>query len=1248
MAGMSTMNAASPAIGSDPASRVEALLDTMSIIGVAASALEEMMAGYSSKLPKQCMRDVNILIDGLKLAHKQGRCQTRKVSTVPYALEAYDSWRAEERAEAGAPPRTWKGSTALWEVKQFVDGCSQPKTAAPTKRPTGGDENPDAESPPKRARRSERIVSPEKSLADPPGGAEKWTQRSLLAGISELVGTGRVEQFVKEVLERGELTIDGKQLTTPNQIYNLYNKKGFTGKPPNGAMKWKKEELAAALSQLESEPLSGKAFLRKVVEGGKTKAGEKIAYSDYNNINSVYNMYKKWKETGKVRETGGRPPIASHAEIDAAVCNQMETKESNCGGTVKVEHMKSALEQCKRDKADADGLDGKTVKATVCDKTAKKYLVAGAMRKNKKRGTVPYLSSKKLMTQTEKRYGAITSVQGAMAYALTVLSTHFCEGPCPPHLASQFKWDDLNPDVQETLKIVKEALGADEIHPIDNNLAISTDDTTLFVFEGCAKTGEWQWKLIDKTNSKSSVRSDFEVGDGAGSNGGLRVRLTFSMSASGMTAPLYVAVSGLTDEELSPELCPDGILSQRVDNLCKGGNDLFTSGFGYLVFLRADKKDKDGKKPAMSIGNKKFVDYNTKVLLPFIRKIREKLGWIPGTPIPEWMKACCWFDGDIPQLQTMLYEAYEAMDIAENIVRNKHSASATGTQQPCDLSPIFKLLKLVASRTSATQFASLGLDAEIDTLFAETLRAKGLNLDGNLRKKKALMDFLKSLPRIVEEVLKAKLVRIGFVESGMIDEETGLFPSLEALMQTSLRWGSTSKDIGLPKAVKDHIRNQVLTLFKVQLEKSQVTAGDMTPLGIPRDIDSRGREVVEDRPSGPNREHMQYAKTVNGEPQRRMRKEKRRQRAAKEYSDAVHECNTIADILRQNGEVEEKIRAKSNGILAQAEIKHFHSLSVDELKPFIHARKFNGKTFQKAKLCGNDGKLNKLLRQKQTPAQVEAECSNEYPCLVWLAWTLRSSDLVLKERATPVLDLSVPTPSFVAVSAEPVARLAAKDYLRNETWVNGLKSTVKGFRPVDMDETKVDNAGWLEGAMSQRLAYHCADRVDSSKQDHWTLRFVHDNLANMAASFTLAGHVVDDVDTCAINERLLVLPSEENTFVRVSDGNGKLQGCYLYYHKPKSRWIRSGFTAGESEKACFSGRGKSHWQNAKKIAEMIKLRFYRQYPARGVENLGVPSGYFDDLVQPPANQWPAKPKDEGTSSPRQRRHGAQLQLVCNS
>ena len=136
--------------------------------------------------------------------------------------------------------------------------------------------------------------------------------------------------------------------------------------------------------------------------------------------------------------------------------------------------------------------------------------------------------------------------------------------------------------------------------------------------------------------------------------------MTFIFRASGLAALSYVLVSGLTPDTLSVEACPDGILATKVPGLCKGGDDLHSNSFGWLVFLYADKVKPASKKSSkaterrLSIANKKFMHYNDDMLLPFIKSIREALGLKPGQNILEWMTAVSWFDGDIPQLQTML------------------------------------------------------------------------------------------------------------------------------------------------------------------------------------------------------------------------------------------------------------------------------------------------------------------------------------------------------------------------------------------------------------------------------------------------------------------------------------------------------------------------------------------------------------------------------------------------------------------
>ena len=236
----------------------------------------------------------------------------------------------------------------------------------------------------------------------------------------------------------------------------------------------------------------------------------------------------------------------------------------------------------------------------------------------------------------------------------------------------------------------------------------------------------------------------------------------------------------------------------------------------------------------LSIGNKKFMDYNDNVLLPFIAALRKKLGLIDGQEIPEWMTAISWFDGDITQLQTMLFESRAALDLAEKIVRNKHAAGATGTQQTCDLSPVFWLLKKLELTTTADDDRAVGLSQTIDELFAVTLRNLGLNLDGNPKKKRALMDFLKRLPSMLDQILTKENISQSFIEAGMADEEAKVFPVFDKLIGTCKRWVSDKKNLGISRTIKSHCKSVFDSLAQMWLGSGEITYPQMLDAGLPK------------------------------------------------------------------------------------------------------------------------------------------------------------------------------------------------------------------------------------------------------------------------------------------------------------------------------------------------------------------------------------------------------------------------------
>ena len=154
--------------------------------------------------------------------------------------------------------------------------------------------------------------------------------------------------------------------------------------------------------------------------------------------------------------------------------------------------------------------------------------------------------------------------------------------------------------------------------------------------------------------------------------------------------------------------------------------------------------------------------------------------------------------------------------MTERICRNKHSAAATGTYQPCDLPPVFHILKMLQQNSTAKNDKAIGLAQTIKDLFAKNLHSSGLNL--NPRKKRVLIDFLCCIPENLEAVLKKKHIEKSSIDAGMTNDEYGMVPVFDKLMGTCKRWVSCMKDIGLPMGLKQHCQRQFQTIMEIQFD----------------------------------------------------------------------------------------------------------------------------------------------------------------------------------------------------------------------------------------------------------------------------------------------------------------------------------------------------------------------------------------------------------------------------------------------
>ena len=385
------------------------------------------------------------------------------------------------------------------------------------------------------------------------------------------------------------------------------------------------------------------------------------------------------------------------------------------------------------------------------------------------------------------------------------------------------------------------------------------------------------------------------------------------------------------------------------------------------------------------------------------------------------------------------------------------------------------------------------------------------------------------------------------------------------------------------------------------------------------DVDSSGNEIKDEKPTGASQEWKQPAKTLNHEGQKRVRLEKRRKQASEKYSRLLVNYNSIADILAKNKSVEAEVISRTQtGILSDVTVETWLSLKpADKLKWIIHTRKFKDCKFHASSLTGATGKLNKTVYPGQTAADIALNCSADNPCLVWWAWKLcqEKAPLVLTLPSPPVLDWSLATPKFDVVYADLTSGTNSREpssYLQDPAWVDTFKSCVRGVLSDESESVATGRADKLATALEMRLKSHVATKVDATKHRHWTLSFVLDNLPPMAAGLCLVDHVVDYMDTCSFDERLLKLP-KSNKFRVMSEDLRLFEGCYLFYDRVKDKWIRSGKSAGTGAQSNFGQRGVQHLRNSKSLEQMKSHALYRLYPDRDTPNLGAPDGFFDHL-----------------------------------
>ena len=196
--------------------------------------------------------------------------------------------------------------------------------------------------------------------------------------------------------------------------------------------------------------------------------------------------------------------------------------------------------------------------------------------------------------KTESRAVAEWSLRSSLAYAMIVTCNHFL--PNATSSCYHPKKKDLNKeplllwDIAETCynKMIGNTGLREKLVPVLPNLVTTTDEVTIFATADTVHNKE-SFFIVSKPEEIKNERCDSGKRNHYKKNPtgdahcrGVRIVINSTFTAGGLSAPIFVAVYGLTREEMPK----DDIITIAVPGLVAGSNqNLYSSGDGYITFV---------------------------------------------------------------------------------------------------------------------------------------------------------------------------------------------------------------------------------------------------------------------------------------------------------------------------------------------------------------------------------------------------------------------------------------------------------------------------------------------------------------------------------------------------------------------------------------------------------------------------------------------------------------------------------------
>jgi hypothetical protein len=876
------------------------------------------------------------------------------------------------------------------------------------------------------------------------------------------------------------------------------------------------------------------------------------------------------------------------------------------GRALRQEDWREVILRYQRQQAVADGLDPNTI---TLNEPSRSTLCLCHHIYRQSNPNVIALDASQGIEKTDTREIAENSFMSAVSLALVVGATHFYL--CPPGGTPFRPHEDATEGAKLFYELAKRAFGGHEICCVSPYLVTSTDDMNSFIYRGTLEGKKSGMILVSQeAHARKHYRSIYSDDEAAAAKRGRRVKLGTTGTAAGQAAAPYLIVGGLTEEEMPSSKTPDGFICMALPSFAVGGTvNPGNKEVGYVVFTRSS-----GESHATI---RRFL-HQHKCYLEFISKIRQSQFSCQNDDEPPLRcTAVSWNDGASDQLVANRMDSGQFKK--ERVITNKQNAARTGTEQPEDLQRKYPIIRKEAEIKSRYQDDD-ELKTALQRYFEQALRR--LHEMGILVLKpshrEAIIDFVVTLPEILQKAFNSEIIRQGFIENGFIDAIKLRSPDFYRMIA-----GTTRRAI--KKEEMDNLKEQFVALMRQQLAYGYVDDDKLEAAGITPDVDRNGNKVSRNFPI--TSESRQRAKTLSHDVQKQEREEVlaslENEKVRKQNAENVARHKLLDD----NKECEDRIRYLYMCRTDDDDLTKFEDAKIEDfahasipaelVKAFVHVREF--KTSSKAASYGK-------WPNKGTPA--EADRGDDV--LTVRAFKLRSKPIKLQPIT---VDLAGDD------SGEDSGRLTiAPTLLINEDfeytkfnitneWVQQVRETFHGIDD-NWDAARIDDLKTqcddLFECMKLRMKNFNMGLSVSDKPDHWVWTFARRNLHRVCAIMIMRKWIKPDVKRfiTAINACLLQHPRPDDDDYRMSDllwsestGYTELAkilvGIYLYYDTANDDWMRSGKTERK-----FNKRLMDHSKGSKLIsAEHRKSKFYTSFPSKDAHPLAHESrtAFYEDL-----------------------------------